>query len=104
MEQLHQEMDFRSRAPSEIFSGKSIERQRGQADARRCLHHQADSFHALAMPGNAWQMAAFGPAAIAVHDDGDMFGKLAGIKLAEKLSFLAVQPCGNCSQYCLSVR
>jgi hypothetical protein len=44
-------------------------------------------------------VAAFGPAAIAVHDDRDMFWELVRIKLAVEFSFLSVQPRRNSSQY-----
>jgi hypothetical protein len=44
------------------------------------------------MAGNTRQVAAFGPAAIAVHDDRDMFWELVRIKLAVEFSFLSVQP------------
>jgi len=48
--------------------------------------------HALAVPGDAGQMPALGPAAVAVHDDRYMLRELARIEFAENLSFLAVQP------------
>src|ERR1700739_3937651 len=55
------------------------------------------------MAGNAWQVAALGPAAVAVHDDRDMFWELVRIKLAVEFSFLSVQPrrngSRNASQY-----
>ena len=51
------------------------------------------------MAGNTRQVAAFGPAAIAVHDYCDMFWELVRIKLAVEFSFLSVQPRRNSSQY-----
>src|SRR5215472_16147604 len=51
------------------------------------------------MSGDTQQVAAFGPAAVAVHDDGDMFRELVRIELAVKFSFFSVQPRGNGSQY-----
>jgi hypothetical protein len=50
------------------------------------------------MAGNTRQVAAFGPAAVAVHDDRDMFWELVRIKLAVEFSFLSVQPRRNGSQ------
>jgi hypothetical protein len=44
------------------------------------------------MAGNTRQMAAFGPAAVAVHDYGDMFRELVWIELAVEFSFFSVQP------------
>src|SRR5215470_12269161 len=67
-------------------------------DARRSFHHQTDCLYALAMSGDTRQVAALGPAAIAVHDDGDMFWELVRIKLGVKFSFLSVQPRRNGSQ------
>jgi hypothetical protein len=45
--------------------------------------------------GNAGQMAALGPAAVAVHDDRDMSRELVRILLAEDFSLFTVQPWGN---------
>src|SRR5579864_552888 len=50
------------------------------------------------MAGNTRQVAAFGPPAVAVHDDRDMFWELVRIKLAVEFSFLSVQPRRNGSQ------
>jgi hypothetical protein len=40
--------------------------------------------------GYAGEMAALGPAAVAVHDDGEMLGQLLEINSVEKFCFFAV--------------
>jgi hypothetical protein len=53
---------------------------------------------------DARQVAALGPAAVAVHDDSYVFGELSRVQLAENLSFFAVQPGRNYdAQTCLSI-
>ena len=44
------------------------------------------------MAGNTRQVAAFGPAAVAVHDDRDMFWELVRIKLAVEFSSFRSSP------------
>src|SRR5215831_4877093 len=104
VQQLHQEFDLGMRAAQKIFRRESIERKRRQVDAGGRLHHVTDGLHALAVPGDARQMAALGPAAVAVHDDGYVFGELSRVQLAEDFSFFAVQPGRNYdAQTCLSI-
>src|SRR5271157_961535 len=44
-------------------------------------------------------MAAFGPAAVAVHDDGDVMGQPLRIEAGVNLGLFAVQPSGHqCAQ------
>src|SRR5215471_4262243 len=68
-------------------------------DAGRGLDYVAHRFHAFAVPGDARQMAALGPAAVAVHDDGHVFGELVRVQLAEDFSLFTIQPRRNdCAQ------
>ena len=55
--------------------------------ARAGFDDFARSFHAGAMPGDARQMAALRPAAIAVHDDGEMLGQTLRVEFFEKFRF-----------------
>ena len=91
LQQLHQELDFARRTAQEILCREGIKREGRQPDAGGRLSHIAYGFHAALVAGNTWQMATFGPAAVAVHDDGDMFRELVGIQLAEEFSFFPVQ-------------
>ena len=58
--------------------------------ARAGLDDHARGFHAGAMARDARKMAPLRPAAVAIHDDGEMLRKRAGIQFFEKLRFLAV--------------
>src|SRR5271157_1024982 len=46
------------------------------------------------MSGNARQVAPFGPAPVAVHDDGDVFGEPCRIEMPVDFGFLVVEPGG----------
>src|SRR5579864_6881683 len=64
----------------------------------------AHGLHAALVAGNSRQVAAPGPTAIAIHDDGDMFWELAGIQSAEEFSFLMIQPGGNSQSQTLPLK
>ena len=72
-QQLHQELDFCVRALP-VFDGKSVKRQVRDAEARAGLHRLANRSDAGAMPCDAWQAALLRPAAVAVHNHGDVAG------------------------------
>ena len=55
-----------------IVRGKSEQSERIDAEPGRDANNPAHHFNAGAMPGGAVQTAHLGPAAIAIHDDGDM--------------------------------
>ena len=61
-------------------------------EARGGLDRRAHGGHTRAMSRNAGQVAAFGPAAIAVHDDGDVVGQPLRIEAGVNLGLFAVQP------------
>jgi hypothetical protein len=51
------------------------------------------------MSRDAGQMAAFGPAAVSVHDDSDVVGQPLRIEAGVNLGLFAVQPSGHlCAQ------
>jgi hypothetical protein len=43
------------------------------------------------MAGDAWQMAALSPAAVAVHDNGDVLRKVFQINFIERGCFLGIR-------------
>ena len=45
-----------------------------------CLDHVPHPFHTLGMAGNTRHEAFLGPAAVAIHDDGDVPGNLDGVR------------------------
>ena len=46
-------------------------------------------FHSGAVPGHAWQMSALRPAAVAIHDYGDMSGQASCIEPFEQVRLIA---------------
>ena len=80
LEQAHEEVDLGAGAAQVVFQGKGVEREPGQADARGGLGDQLHAFGALLVAQEALERALAGPAAIAVHDDGDMLGQALGLE------------------------
>ena len=58
-----------------VLAGKRVERQIADAHFTAFGHDVARGFRAGAMPGLTRQAARLGPAAVAVHDDGEMDGQ-----------------------------
>src|SRR3546814_4162492 len=57
-----------------VFAGKGVERQHLYAEVGRGLHDAAHRLHTPAMTHDARQETPLRPAAVAIHDDGDMAG------------------------------
>ena len=87
-QQTHQKIHFRPRA-SPVFQRERIQRQAWQMQSRARLDDLARHLHARAMPRHARQMPPFGPAAIAIHDDGHMMRQALAVELFQQLCFLA---------------
>src|SRR5262249_54131704 len=60
--------------------------------ARAGLHRAAHRSNAGAVPGHAWQTAAVGPAAVAVHYDGDVPWQSVGIDGFRQLQVRITRP------------
>ena len=71
LEQHHQRADF-SRGTLPVLDGKGVEGEDFEAEPRRGLDDVPDRVDAGAMPLDARQVPLAGPAAVAVHDDGDV--------------------------------
>ena len=78
-QELHQRGDLLER-PLPVLRREGVQRQRAQADLARGAHHLAHRLGALAVPLDARQAVLLRPAAVAVHDDRHVAGKLAGIE------------------------
>ena len=61
-------------------------------NARRGLDRRTHGGDSGAMPGHARHVPPLGPAPVAVHDDGDVFGQFSGIEMPVNFRFLAVEP------------
>ena len=72
-EQPHQRIHLTGRTLP-VLAAEGKEGQDLDPLANAFLHHGAHALDPGAMPRDPWQMALPGPAAVAVHDDGDMPG------------------------------
>src|SRR5690606_14921157 len=73
LHQPHEVADFLFGA-FPVFRGKGVESERLKAEVARRAHDLAYRLHACAVAGDARQVALLGPAAVAIHDDGDVAG------------------------------
>ena len=74
LQQQHQRPDFGGR-PLPVLHRERVQRQDLEAEAGRRLDGVADGVDARPMTFDARQMPLRGPAAVAVHDDGDVRGQ-----------------------------
>jgi hypothetical protein len=72
LEQLHQEADLVLGAAQVVFEREGVEREPGQVDAAGGLDDVLHALCALLVAEEALERALAGPAAVAVHDDGDV--------------------------------
>src|SRR5579862_7187681 len=68
-EQLHEKLDFGFGA-APVFHGEGVKSQRFNLHTGAGFDGAARGFRAFAVAGDAGEMAALGPAAVAVHDHG----------------------------------
>ena len=85
-EKLHEEFDFGFGA-APVFDGEGVEGERFDVEAGASFDGGAGGLRSGAVSGDAGEMALLGPAAVAVHDDGDMAGKAGEIEFLEKAGF-----------------
>ena len=81
LEQLHEEADLGLGAAEIVFEREGVEGEPGKVDAGGGLDDVLDGFGALLVAEEALEGALAGPAAVAVHDDGDVLGDARGIEL-----------------------
>ncbi len=72
LEELHQEGHFRFRTAQIVFEREGVEGDPGDVDARGGFDDVLDGLGALLVAEEALEGAFAGPAAVAVHDDGDV--------------------------------
>ena len=81
-QQLHQEVDLGLGTAQIVFEREGVEGDEGQVNARGGLDDELDAFGALLVAEEALEGALAGPAAVAVHDDGDVLRDLCRVELA----------------------
>ena len=86
--QTHQKVDLGLRAPP-VLQRKRVQRQRLDLQPGAGLDHLAGGLYAGAVPGHPRQVAPLRPAAVAVHDDGDMLREAPRVELLEEARLLA---------------
>jgi hypothetical protein len=79
LEQRHQGVHFHLGALP-VFGRKSVERQVGNADFAAGFDGRANGIRPLLVTFDPVQQPLFGPAAIAIHDDGHVPGQPFGIE------------------------
>ena len=79
-QQLHEEVDFAFGAAQVVFEREGVEGDPGKVDTRGGLDDKLNALSALLMAEEALEGAFAGPAAVAVHDDGDVLGHARGIE------------------------
>jgi len=82
LEELHEKADLGLGAAEIVLEREGVEGEPGQVDAGGGLYDELDGLGALLVAEEALEGAFAGPAAIAVHDDGDVLGDFGGIELA----------------------
>ena len=81
LEELHEEADLGLGAAQVVFEREGVEGEEGKIDAGGGLDDVLDGFGALLVAEEALEGAFAGPAAIAVHDDGDVLGDSGWVEL-----------------------
>ena len=81
LEELHEEADLGLGAAQVVFEREGVEGEPGKIDARGGFDDVLNGFGAFLMAEEALEGAFAGPAAIAVHDDGDVLGNFCGVEL-----------------------
>jgi len=74
-EKAHQPDDFVPGAVP-VFRGEHVERQHFDAKLRGGAHQLAHGFHSMAVAGDPGEAILFRPSPVAVHDDGNVPGKV----------------------------
>ena len=87
-QQAHQEINFRLGTPP-VLHRKRVKSERWNVQARAGFDDHSRGFHSRAMPGHARQVPPLRPAAVAVHDDGDMAGQPLRVEAFEQASLFA---------------
>ena len=88
--QAHQKINFRFGA-APVFHGKSVERQGGNSEPGARFNHRASRLDSRAVTGHARQMAPLRPAAVSIHDDGNMLREPVRIQFKEQPLFCKVR-------------
>ena len=81
LQQLHKEADLGLGATEIVLKREGVEGEEGQIDAGGGFYDELDAFSALLVAEEAFEGALAGPAAVAIHDDGDVLRVAGGIKL-----------------------
>ena len=89
-EEAHQEIDF-GLGTAPVFQRERIQGEVRKLQAGAGLDDFSRGFYSCAVAGYAGQVTALGPAAVAVHDYGDVLRKALQINFIERGSFLGVR-------------
>ena len=87
-EELHEEVDLGLGAAQIVLEREGVEGEPGKIDAGGGLDDELDGLGTLLVAEEALEGALSGPAAVAVHDDGDVLGDSGWDRAAGRLSAL----------------
>ena len=82
LEELHEEGDFGLGPTQVILDGEGVEGDPRKVDAGGGFYDELNGLGTFLVAKEALEGPFSGPAAIAVHDDGDVLGNSVGVKLA----------------------
>src|SRR5207244_3709643 len=74
-EQIHQKVELAAGALP-VFAAEAIQLELADPQPRTLFDNEPNALNAASMPFGAREPAAFGPAAVAVHDDGNVLRQL----------------------------
>jgi hypothetical protein len=80
LEQTHEEVDLSAGTAKVILKREGVECEPWKADARGGFRNELDAFGPLLMAEEALEGTMAGPAAVSIHDDGDMLGQALGLE------------------------
>ena len=86
-EELHEKFDFGFGA-APVFNGEGVEREGFDVQPGAGFDGGAGGIRAGTVTGDAREMTLLGPAAVAVHDDGDVAREAGEIKFLEETGLL----------------
>ena len=81
--ELHEEFNFGFGA-APVFDGEGVESERFDIETRASFDGDAGGLRAVTVTGDAREMALLGPAAVAIHDNGDVTGETGNIEFIEE--------------------
>jgi len=107
LEELHEEANFGFGTAQIVFKREGVEGEPGKVDTGGGFDDELNGLCALLMAEEAFEGAFACPAAVAVHDDGDVLGNFVGVELPVDTELFGgefVAAIGNAAGRCMLAR